>query len=1856
MKNYNQILIACLEGIENWTDLKSKLEQYNTSQTTTTVKKTTAGNIFEYFAKYYFLNDPKQTELFKEVWLYSEIPLEILERLKLPPVDHGIDLLLQDYDNDFHAVQCKFKNDEFKKLSWSGDKIANVFALATLCQKVIVFTNVSDVTSVAKNFESKYSQIAYDELLKIEKDVFNNILLSAKGQQSKPLVKFTPKEHQEIAISKVSKHLENNERGQLILPCGAGKTLTALWIKEELKYSTTLVLLPSLALLKQIKNDWARHKNEPYIYMCVCSEKDIDKDRTDSIIVHTYEIGGPVTTDPNIAAQFLQRAGNKVVFSTYQSLKVIRDSCAQLSNFSFDLTICDEAHRTAGSKNKNVYTLVHNNNKIPSRKRLYMTATPKVVSTKLKTKLGEDYELLCDMSNPEVFGDEAFRMTFGEAIDKEILVDYKIIGIGVSDKQVKKFIEERNYLGDITITDLAHNFSLNLVMDKYKAFHGLTFHSRVKLAENFAERHREFFLDTFSKHVEGKQSTTYRSKVLHDFKESQKGIVSNARCLTEGVDVPTIDLIYFCDPKTSKIDIVQAAGRALRTDSTGMKKMGFIVVPIFHHIEENLEAEIKRKPIFNHLIQVIRSLCDQDERLQAEINEIAYQKGKKNNSKIEIDFSEGETEAIIKFEGLEKKLRNVLFDEIIEKTRVFWDVMFKKLHEFIEQNGHMNISRNDEEQLCNWIYEQRRQNRSRKLNSLKKKKLDEIGFDWKSEEFLDETNRDEIWWSSYVKLLDYFKENGDSDIPARYKKDKPLGTWAVAQRAKRRKNELSQDRIDLLDEIDFSWDPKVKIFEQFCKRLVEFKEKYGHTEVPILGDEFPKLGRWTNKYRVILNNGKLNANGSVTHNGSTLTKPQIEKLNELGFKKAVRKVHWEDNYNDLKEYYLKTGHSRPSQPESGNLYYWCYKTRKHQDQLTREQRKLLEDIEFDFSYEHKYSRSGSNRNWSERFTELQLFFEENQNFNITLNNEVFDGLYKWLVYQRRQYNKKNLSAERIAMLRSIGFNFDVHFQPHNDIDWEERYRQLKEYYAINKTFFIPTNDENCKGLLSWLRYQRKLYRDEKLDEEKKIKLLELGYSFNKTYRGENKRSNIKHEAIWNEKFDQLKTYYSKYNTFLIQRTNEEYKHLIPWIQYQRNQFRNNKLEEEKISKLSAIGFSFDLNYRGKKFQLEIDPETNSVVVNNSYDQQWQNNFEKLKDYFEEFGTFLIPGSKPEFLPLRAWLQYQKQLFRKNKLDSEKINKLEGIGFSFNMDFRGQKSSTALESNDNWNEMFEELKFYNSEYKTFLIPKQLTQYYSLKIWLQEQKRLFKSGRLSDSKLNRFSQIGYSFDLNYRGRKFKYEVNPELKEKKSKKEPKPDSWEMNYLKLLEYKIHYGNCNVSRSFEDKSLASFVSRQRFNYRKKKLSENQIQKLELLGFNWEVTRSSNSKAWDSKFSELKQFYEKNGHSQYKKSNGNESLYNWILYQRMEKKKGKLSEFRINALNSIKFLWGGSDENLGSKPDDDKWLNMLERLENYKKENGNCLVPQIYEKDKSLGRWVNDQRTNNKKGTLSDYRKELLDDLGFIWDKKEYEWDQKFELLKQFYQKNGHFDIKQNEKDFEGLYHWFYKIRKEGTTEEKKQRLKGIGYEFVEYDPENWFEYFSKVAKLKEISGDFNFKESEIEKETIKWIDSQKILIERSELPKDKVEILAAIGIQKEGKPIRIKNSLDWYQMLDQLKTFNSIHGHFNVPKKFPENQSLANWLYYQKTLKRTGKLESEKIEAIEKIGFKFPIPMNNQKTWDERFEELVKYKNEFGDCKVPVRYKENQQLATWVRTQRRNYKEETIKKEKKDKLDNIGFIWRVTE
>ena len=483
-------------------------------------------------------------------------------------------------------------------------------------------------------------------------------LPSINATQSSPSRKYKPREDQVEAIKEVHEGFQEHNRGQLILPCGTGKTLTGLWIKEKEQSKKTLVCVPSLALVKQTKDSWQAQKTKDFDYLCICSDKDVE-DKDDSIKLKATEIdqnGSRVTTNPQDIKKFLDKKGDQVVYCTYQSLPKLIEAMANTKH-KFDLALMDEAHKTTGMMG-DLFTLIHDDTNVPIEKRLYMTATPKIASDRDTNQYGD---LLADMSNESIYGPEFYRMSFAQAIDKGILSDYKIIAVGVTDADIKATHQQPK--NDNEYQDLVNNIALEKVMKKHKANHALTFHSRVARAEAFQQAHSKLYPRVFSQHVSGKQNTEERKKIMDRFAAIQvpnRAVLSNAKCLTEGIDIPAIDLVYFCDPKNSTVDIVQAAGRAFRKNPKKPNKIGYIVVPILHGKEENLDHAIKSSR-FKNLLKVIRALADHDERLVAKI---CLGNGSTPNP-------DPHPQPPIVLEGIdEDALKNQIFDQIIEKSRL----------------------------------------------------------------------------------------------------------------------------------------------------------------------------------------------------------------------------------------------------------------------------------------------------------------------------------------------------------------------------------------------------------------------------------------------------------------------------------------------------------------------------------------------------------------------------------------------------------------------------------------------------------------------------------------------------------------------------------------------------------------------------------------------------------------------------------------------------------------------------------------------------------------------------------------------------------------------------------------------------------------------------------------------------------------------------------------------------------------------------------------------------------------------------------------------------------------------------------
>ncbi|EMO46600.1 DEAD/DEAH box helicase [Leptospira santarosai] len=922
-------------------------------------------------------------------------------------------------------------------------------------------------------------------------------------------------------------------------------------------------------------------------------------------------VGGLTTTDPAQILTFLDRHENKVIFSTYQSLPVIIETI-RYSKVIFDLIICDEAHKTAGIQQR-LFGLVHDNKNIFAKKRLYMTATPRVISLNLRQQVSNNDKYIYDMNDSNIFGREIYRMSFKEAINKKLLVDYKIIAIGINDSQLRSFIEEKRAvnLDEITIVDWANNFAIENAMDKYKAKHAITFHSRILNAQNLANRHKRIFPKVKSFHVNGRQNTSKRSIILDQFINAQKSIIASARCLTEGIDVPRIDLIYFCDRKYSKIEIIQAIGRVLRLDKTSNKKFGYIVVPIFHIDKSQIEAEISKSQ-FRNLVTIIRSLSDQDERLRDEINYIAYKNSRHTECSENIKQSMTLNNLLFSDE-LGEQLRSSIFNQIIKKTSCSWDITFLKFKEYIEINRDYP-TKFTARALYIWAKNQRDHRKKGTLTFKQIKILNSINFIW-------EDNKDDSWEVYFQKLKtyrlthDYEPSKGDNN---------DLYNWITIQKFNLQDSDYPDYKRSKILSLNFKGRDLDRIWNEKFQQLKIHRSKHDY---PPTMEEDPILCEWFKAHKKYRGNDER-------------LKGRKQKLLELNFKEDPNSIvwrstnlnNWNKQFNSFIKYLDLNNNKCPSQrntePVAHRLAVWLLKIRSdyRNGKLSEHKLTMLRGINFHFE-PLKYR-------WEKSFALLQSWIKENNAFPNSKTNKL---LFGWLKFQSNKYLSNSLNQAERKSLEDINvgqFIENLKEDTYRNKSWEQNYTLAKSYYEkYNK---LPSHqkeginlEEKMLGL--WVSNQND--KKTKLTRKQKMKLKELNIEVNFI--------NIK---SWDESFQELSNFYKNNNRWPLKTE----RRLWQWCSNQRYLFNNsteqpnNKYFKERKEKLSSINFPW-----------------------NKKNEKWEVNFEKLKNYMKKnrLNEFIIYNDCKDST-LNQWLSQQKSKYKANKLNKNKYLRLKEIGIEF----------------------------------------------------------------------------------------------------------------------------------------------------------------------------------------------------------------------------------------------------------------------------------------------------------------------------------------------------------------------------------------------------------------------------------------------------------------------------------------------------------------------------------------------------------------------------------------------------------------
>lgn len=594
------------------------------------------GDCFEEFAYLYFVANKDIYDI-KEIYMENDIPAALREKYKLEITDNGVDGLIITNSGESIAYQVKFRSDN-STATYSD--LATFWAESEYCDSRCIFSNCLQLPTQSDKKKNQF-QILLDTFLTLDADFFELIYNIANNNTVAPIEKYKPRDHQKKIIEDVIKGFEENDRGKIICACGTGKTLTSLWIKEKMESNNTLFVVPSLALVRQTLVEWKKQASVPFKHIVVCSDVTINENEGEVVFEETSSSNIPVTTDSCVVENFLKSEGNHIVFSTYQSLDVVAAALVN-NDFSFDMAIFDEAHRTAGTSDSNMFSLGLSDEFIRSRKRLFMTATEKVVSPRIKKLSQETDYTIFSMDDEKVYGPVFSRLDFGMAIEQNIISDYKVLLSVIKSSEIDELLKTRELL-TANGEDLLDSNILLKQLILAKAINNLdirkviTYHSTVAQAKSFTfGSNRNYPFETvldnimnvdnnkcYFSHVNGTMSSNIRSKIFKEFKDADISLLTNASCLTEGVDIPIIDAVYFVEPKNSIINIIQAIGRALRKSKDKKVEYSYIILPVIIDDSVNSFDEIDAKS-FDTLHMVIQALRDQDSRLKEEIDALNY--------------------------------------------------------------------------------------------------------------------------------------------------------------------------------------------------------------------------------------------------------------------------------------------------------------------------------------------------------------------------------------------------------------------------------------------------------------------------------------------------------------------------------------------------------------------------------------------------------------------------------------------------------------------------------------------------------------------------------------------------------------------------------------------------------------------------------------------------------------------------------------------------------------------------------------------------------------------------------------------------------------------------------------------------------------------------------------------------------------------------------------------------------------------------------------------------------------------------------------------------------------------------------
>ncbi|MEV6849222.1 Helicase associated domain protein [Actinoplanes sp. NPDC051411] len=730
-----------------------------------------------------------------------------------------------------------------------------------------------------------------------------------------------PRYYQREAVEAVAAGLAVGGRGQSLAACGTGKTLTAVYAAMRLCPSGLVaVTCPTLALIAQTLRLWATAGIAQHA-LAACGD-----DTVADTAIRATDLACPVTTNEQRIIDWLQRqpVGRlRLLLTTHTSADIAGHALTALDTAA-DLLIVDEAHHTAGRVDKH-WAKVHDDAVFPAHRRLYMTATPRVLSAPHRRRgRPPKTDQLISMDDPAVFGPVLHNYPFQQAIDDAWLDDFRVAVVGVTRADVLKILRNADPAGlvdghqtplhtavvqtalaqAVTEFDLRRVLAFTRTIADSREFTRTLQRTLDQLpAEHQPKRHLTAL------HVDGDQPITQRERhlaLLADPPNDGWTVVSNARCLAEGVDVPAVDAVVFTHPKKSEIDVAQAVGRALRRNPSGTGIATILVPVLLADDPDDMPADLNE---WETIWQVVRALRAHDSRLAADLDTQrphAATGTARLPHRIVLRLPDGYATADL--------LRHITI-RLLENTTSDWLAGYAALRDFHGEHGHLRIPRNHRAGgflLKNWLNNRRKDFRLGRLTDDQIAALDELGIDWEP--------LDTAWETPLAAARAFHAREGHLRVPNRHDENGvKLYNWIGYLRAERAAGRLSAERIGLLDEIGFIWDPLATAWDRAMAAARAFHTRHGHLNVP---EGHIEDGIDLNSWLCTQRN---------TNRAGTLTADRRDKLEELGIVWEPMKSGWARNLAAATAFYQREGHLRvPTDHREADvaLYTWVSRHRR----------------------------------------------------------------------------------------------------------------------------------------------------------------------------------------------------------------------------------------------------------------------------------------------------------------------------------------------------------------------------------------------------------------------------------------------------------------------------------------------------------------------------------------------------------------------------------------------------------------------------------------------------------------------------------------------------------------------------------------------------------------------------------------------------------------------------------------------------------------------------------------------------------------------------------------------------------------